>query len=82
MQTLADVLNCPIKVIKSEQACALGTAMFAAVAAGIYHQIDEAQNAMGKGFLCEYIPNPANSQLYEELYRKYLKTGKFSETMA
>ncbi len=36
MQTLADVLDMPIRVVRSEQTCALGAAMFAAVAAGIY----------------------------------------------
>jgi L-ribulokinase len=36
MQTLADVLDMPIKVATSDQAPALGAAIYAAVAAGIY----------------------------------------------
>ena len=47
MQTLADVLNMPIRVLRSEQACALGAAMFAAVAAGVYSDINEAVKCMG-----------------------------------
>src|SRR5690606_27855573 len=39
MQTLADVLNRPIKTVKTEQACALGAAMCAAVVAGIHPDI-------------------------------------------
>jgi L-ribulokinase len=46
MQTLADVLNMPIKVARAEQACAFGTSMFAAVVAGIYDKVEDAQAAI------------------------------------
>src|SRR5690606_1908470 len=45
MQTLADVLGMAIKVAKTEQACAFGAAMFAAVAAGEFEKVEEAQKA-------------------------------------
>ncbi len=79
MQTLADVLNMPIKVAKAEQACAFGTAMFAAVAAGVYAKVEDAQNAMGLGFAMEYYPNTKNVSLYQELYKNYVKLGQFTE---
>ena len=50
MQTLSDVLNMPIKVCKTDQACALGAAMFAATAAGIYSKVEDAQAAIISGF--------------------------------
>ena len=50
MQIVADVLDMPIKVARSEQACALGTAMAASVAAGVYENLGEAQAKMGGGF--------------------------------
>jgi len=81
MQTLADVLGMPIKVAKSEQACAFGAAMFGAVAAGIYPTVEDAQNAMGQGFAFEYHPNPENNKLYAELYKKYQLIGKFTESI-
>jgi len=79
MQTMADVLNMPIKVAKSEQACAFGTSMFAAVVAGVYDKVEDAQKAMGMGFAKEYFPNPANAVLYKELYNDYIKLGQFTE---
>jgi len=79
MQTLADVLNMPIKVAKAEQACAFGTSMFAAVVAGVYEKVEDAQKAMGMGFAQEFYPNPANAALYSELYKDYIKLGQFTE---
>ena len=79
MQTLADVLNMPIKVAKSEQACAFGTSMFAAVVAGVYDKVEDAQKAMGMGFASEYFPNKENVELYKELYKNYIKLGEFTE---
>jgi L-ribulokinase len=79
MQTLADVLDMPIKVAKAEQACAFGTSMFAAVVAGVYDKVEDAQKAMGMGFASEYFPNKENVILYKELYKNYSKLGKFTE---
>ena len=79
MQTLADVLDMPIKVARSEQTCALGAAMFAATAAGLYPDVTAAQAAMGQGFESTYSPNPAMTGLYNRLYEKYLAAGKMVE---
>ncbi len=73
MQVTANVLNMPIKVIASEQAVALGTAMAAATACGLYPDIPAAQRAMGSGFEREYQPNLAHAKQYQQLYQKYLK---------
>jgi L-ribulokinase len=79
MQTLANVLGMPIKVAKTEQACAFGAAMFAAVVAGIYDKVEDAQQAMGAGFANTYYPDTEDHKLYQELYKNYLKLGKASE---
>ena len=79
MQTLADVLGMPIKVAKTEQACAFGAAMFAAVVAGIYPDVQAAQKAMGQGFISEYVPDETNHRIHLETYKKYLALGKFTE---
>ncbi|MCC8117778.1 MAG: ribulokinase [Bacteroidales bacterium] len=80
MQTLSDVLNMPIKVCNTDQACALGAAMFAAVAAGVYPKVEDAIAAMNSGFAKEYYPNEANTAIYDKLYEKYLELGQFTET--
>ncbi len=79
MQTLSDVLNKPIKVCNTDQASALGAAMFAATAAGIYPRIEDAIKAMNSGFAKEYIPNEENAKLYLNFYETYLKVGAFTE---
>lgn len=80
MQIVADVLNMPIKVARSEQTCALGSAMAAAVAAGIYDTLDEAQINMGSGFEKEYFPIAENAAKYENIYKSYHVFGQFIET--
>jgi len=79
MQTLADVLGMPIKVAKTEQTCAFGAAMFAAVVAGIYPSVEDAQKTMGQGFMSEYLPDAGRHEIYLNKYKKYLALGKFSE---
>jgi L-ribulokinase len=79
MQVHADVLNMPLRIARAEQACALGAAMCAAVAAGIHPTFGAAQQAMGNGFEREYHPIAENVVIYRELYRRYMQLGKFAE---
>jgi len=79
MQTVADVLNMPIKVANSDQTCALGSAMAAAVMAGIHPDFGSAQEAMGAGFERVYQPDPSRAGKYDELFRKYKVLGSFIE---
>lgn len=77
MQMLSDVLNMPIKINRSEQTSALGAAMFAATAAGIYHTIEDAMTGMGQGFDKEYYPDQGKVQIYADRYRMYKEIGVF-----
>ncbi|MDR0537608.1 MAG: ribulokinase [Tannerellaceae bacterium] len=79
MQTLADVIGMPIKVAATEQACAFGAAMLAAVAAGIYPDVMTAQKRMGQGFIAEYLPDEVKHSIYINMYEKYLRLGRFAE---
>lgn len=71
MQMMSDVLNMPIRIVKSEQTCALGAAMFGATAAGIFSRVEEAVEAMGAGFEKTYEPNPKMVDHYQKKYDRY-----------
>ncbi|HPN32994.1 MAG TPA: ribulokinase [bacterium] len=79
MQVTADVLAMPIKVVASEQACALGAAMAAAAACGVHPSIPAAQKAMSSGFEKVYEPDSKNSRKYQELYARYNALGEVIE---
>ena len=79
MQMLADVMDMPIRIHRSEQTCALGAAMFAATAAGIYEKVEDAMQAMGQGFDAEYFPNPERVDIYKKRYDHYKHLGRFIE---
>jgi len=79
MQMMADVCNMSIKIHKSEQTCALGAAMFAATASGVYEKVEDAMQAMGQGFDAVYTPDPSRVELYAKRYQKYSELGVFIE---
>ncbi len=80
MQVMSDVLGVPISVCESDQACALGASIFAAVAAGLYPTIEKAQEAMASGCAKEYKPSAENHAKYEELYKEYKRLGAYCES--
>ena len=80
MQIYADVLRRTLKIVRSDQANALGTAIFAAVAAGLYPTIEKAQEAMASGCAKEYKPSAENHAKYEELYKEYKRLGAYCES--
>ncbi len=79
MQVMADVMNMPIRIHRSEQTCAIGAAMFAATAAGLYEKVEDAMQAMGQGFDDSYHPVAANANRYAVRYKRYKSLGKFME---
>jgi L-ribulokinase len=79
MQMMANIMNMPIRIHRSEQTCALGAAMFAATAAGIYPKVEDAMNAMGQGFDASYSPDKAMTAVYAKRYKQYERMGRFLE---
>ena len=79
MQQMADITGMDIRIHKSEQSCALGAAMFAATAAGLYKNVESAMKNMGTGFEKTYQPDKTRKNVYQKRYQQYLKTGSFIE---
>ena len=79
MQMMSDILEMPIRIHRFEHTCALGAAMFAGVAAGIYPTIEDAMQAMGTGFEKEYKPNKKKQKMYREHYQQYQNLGRYFE---
>ncbi len=75
MQIYADVTNKEIFIGESDQAPALGSAMFGAVAAGSqkggYDSIFDATKVMGKVEARTYKPIPENVEEYKKLYAEF-----------
>jgi L-ribulokinase len=76
MQIYADVTGLELKITASNQAPALGSAMFGAVAAGRaaggYDTIFEAAQKMARLKDETYTPNPAAQKVYDQLYVEYI----------
>jgi len=71
MQIYADVLKMPVRVVNCAQGGALGSAIIAAVAAGVYNTAQEAIAAMAAPVLRIYEPAAAHAAVYDALYQEY-----------
>lgn len=75
IQIYADVLNMEIKIAGAAQGPALGSAIFAAVAAGSanggYDDVFTAARAMGKVKDLVYKPIAENAKVYDQLFAEY-----------
>lgn len=79
MQFMSDCIRIPIEIHASLNTCALGTAMYASVVAGIHETVAESQKAMGSGFIKTYYPEIGRAEILEQRYQIYLKRGKMEE---
>jgi L-ribulokinase len=71
MQIYADVFGRPVSIAKSDQTCALGSAIFASVAAGVYANVLEAQAKMAGVRPTVFTPDAKAHETYAELYGLY-----------
>jgi len=71
MQVYSDVTRLPISTIDTDQGPALGSAIHAAVAAGVYSNVNQAAEVMGRVNKHVYTPNEERAKQYDALYREY-----------
>jgi L-ribulokinase len=71
MQIYADVTGCEMRVSRSDQSCALGAAIGAAVCAGAHPDFSTAQAAMTGLKEIVYRPISANQAIYQDLFSLY-----------
>ena len=80
MQIYADVLDRTMTVGDSDQAGALGSAMYAAVAAGAFPDIAAAAAKYAKPVKATYTPKAENVAVYDALYAEYRKLHNYFGT--
>ena len=79
MQLIADMLGKKLSILDADQTCAIGAAMYAAVAAGIYAGAPEAGAHMAARVIETFDPNEARREAYEAPYQAYLRLAAFQE---
>jgi L-ribulokinase len=71
MQLYSDVTRLPLSTIASEQGPALGSAIHAAVAAGVHPTIRDAAEVMGRSNQGVYQPDSERAARYDALFAEY-----------
>ena len=77
MQLYADVLDLPVRIVEAEQGAALGSAIYAAAAAGYYEPMQEAVRHMAAPVSRIYTPDPVHVKAYDVLYGEYKRLHDF-----
>lgn len=71
-QIFADTCNRPVEVVDAPEVGALGAAICAAVAGGLYSTLDEAVSAMSR-IVRRHEPNKENVAILQERYREFTR---------
>lgn len=81
MQLIADMVGMQLSILDADQTCAIGAAMYAAVAAGIYGDADQASEKMAARKVRTFCPNGQRKAAYEAQYQNYLRLAEAKTAM-
>ncbi|WWR15302.1 ribulokinase [Lachnospiraceae bacterium JLR.KK008] len=79
MQMMADVLGKKISILDADQTCALGAAVYAAVAGGAYETMQEASVNMAAKSIREFVPDEKKRAFYHQKYGEYLRLAMLAD---
>lgn len=77
MQLIADLLGMELSILDADQTCAIGAAMYAAIAAGACANAEEAVAKMAARKIRTFHPNAERNAVYEAQYQKYLQLANW-----
>ena len=77
MQMMADVLRKKIAILDADQTCALGAAIYGAMAGGIYQDVETALEHMSAKCVKEYLPEDTDK--YHRHYEEYLRLAGLAD---
>lgn len=80
MQVCADIIKKPIGLVEAEEISALGAAVYASVACGVFPDMASASDALAGRCGRVFSPDSANSAIYERIYEKYLALGNMIDS--
>lgn len=73
MQQYANILNRPIHVACANEGPAMGSAIFAACAAGVFESFEQAAEHMKVHEYIEYLPQQEHQREYEKIYQRFCR---------
>lgn len=79
MQMMADVMGKKIAILDADQTCALGAAIYAAMASGVYKSEDSASRHMAAKKIREFVPDEEMNRIYKARYKEYLLLAEAAE---
>lgn len=79
MQMMADVLGKKIEILDADQTCALGAAIYAAVAAGVHKDVQQALAHMAAKCIDEFEPDETKTEFCQKQYKEYLRLAQLAD---